>query len=62
LIFHFSASIEASFLKAEGPMPPVAAKTKGESKLSPSPKFFHHKLIISLVYEPNSTLAIVNEN
>jgi len=32
-IFHFSASIDASSAVAEGPMPPVAAKTKGERVL-----------------------------
>jgi len=51
--FHFSANTEASFLKKVvevGPMPPGAAKPKGESKLSPLPESIHHVLdILNLV-------------
>jgi len=54
-MFHFSAITEASFLYtvfAAVPMPPVAAKTKGEklkgrSKLSSPHESTHHKLDIS---------------
>ena len=49
-------------LVAVGPMPPVAAKTKGENKPSPLLESVHHMLDVSPVHELGSTLAVGIEN